>query len=278
MIVQAHAKINLALNVIERYPNGYHSLDMIMMPLALHDVLTIEKSETLEVEIKGSDLVVDENNTIVRSIHLLQQTFGFTQNFKVILEKAIPMQAGLAGGSADAAATLKAVNAFMELGLSIEELAQLGKQIGADVPFCIYQTCARVKGIGEQIEPMEHHLKTKVLLVKPPQGVPTKEAFEKLDFSTLEHPDLDAIARCIVNKDEHTLYSLLGNSLEQSAMVMVPAIKEIKETLQAAGFDAVLMSGSGSTVFGLSNDEEQLEKMGNYYRNLGYFSLITHFV
>lgn len=278
MIIKAHAKINLGLNVIERYPNGYHSLDMIMMPLALHDTIEIQISEVNEVVFNDSELVIDESNTVVKAMSLMQEEYNIKEKFKIIVSKKIPMQAGLAGGSADAAAVLKGINSLVHCGASIEELAILGKRIGADVPFCVIQQSARVKGIGEQIKVIPQTLDSYVLLVKPNKGVSTKEAFEMLDFNTLLHPPMEEIENALMDGRMKDMFTLLGNSLEQSAFVLVPEIKEIKEHLQVKGFDVVLMSGSGSTVFALGKDIDIMKKMEEYYINKGFFSIITKFI
>lgn len=278
MIIKAHAKINLGLNVIERYPNGYHSLDMIMIPLELHDTIEIQLSEENEVTFTNSQLLVDENNTVVKAMVLMQEEFKLEEKFKIVVNKQIPMQAGLAGGSADAAAVLKGINSLVHCGATLEELAILGKRIGADVPFCVIQECARVKGIGEQIKVIPQTLESYVVLVKPLLGVSTKEAFELLDFDTLLHPSMEEVENALREKEEERLYHLLGNSLEQSAFKLVPEIKEMKEHLINEGFDVALMSGSGSTVFGLTKQLEKAKKIEEFYTNKGYFSVITKFI
>ncbi|MGL5978567.1 MAG: 4-(cytidine 5'-diphospho)-2-C-methyl-D-erythritol kinase [Erysipelotrichaceae bacterium] len=278
MKLQANAKINLALDVVTRLDNGYHDLDMIMMPLALHDEIELSCSDDMQYVIDGSDLAMDEHNTIVKAVNLMKATFAIEQNFHIKVTKHIPMQAGLAGGSADAAAVLRGINSLLNLGLGIETLASLGKQIGADVPFCVYNTCARVKGIGEKIRPISNTLQTHVLLVKPNVGVSTPEAFRTLDFTTLHHPDIDAMEQALTNRDWDALVATTGNSLEQSAFVLAPSVAQIKQELQELGFSYVLMSGSGSTVFALSNDVKLLEEARVKYECQGLFSTVTAFI
>lgn len=278
MQILANAKINLSLNVVLKMDNGYHELDMVMMPLALADELELNVHSSNELIIKGSNLVVDEHNTILKAIALMQETYGLREHYQVVLHKRIPMQAGLAGGSADAAAVLRGINELARLHRPLEELAALGKKIGADVPFCVHNTCARVKGIGEQIEPIANTLNMQVLLVKPEQGVSTPLAFQTLDHATLPHPDIDALIEALQNHDENALAKAMGNSLEQSALRLVPEIATIKAELTEMGFVHVLMSGSGSTVFALSHDTELLEKAHKHYKDQGLFSCVSAFV
>ncbi len=156
MEIKAHAKINLCLNVVGRRDDGYHELEMVMVPLTLHDTIYIELSDKDEYSCSDQSLPMDLSNTVVKAVELMRKTFGFKEHFKVHIQKEIPSQAGLAGGSADAAAVMKAIRELLKIDVSIEELSQLGKQVGADVPFCVMETCALVKGIGEKISSIFH--------------------------------------------------------------------------------------------------------------------------
>ena len=177
MKVKAHAKINICLNVVCRRDDGYHELEMIMVPLMLHDELTITLSSEDCYTCSDAQLRMDETNTIIQAVELMRRTFSLSECFHVHVEKHIPAQAGLAGGSADAAAVMRGIRDLLKLDISLEELAQLGKQVGADVPFCIMETCALVKGIGERITPFAMPCDFHILLVKPAMGVPTGKAF-----------------------------------------------------------------------------------------------------
>lgn len=260
MEVQANAKINLCLDVVQKREDGYHEMDMIMVPLTLHDTLWIEEATHDHYECKNSDLIMDEHNTIVKAVKLMRETFSLTSCFHIILDKQIPMEAGLAGGSADAAAVMKALWKLYELPCTLEELAFLGKQIGADVPFCVMNTCSLVRGIGEQITPFECLSHFHVLLVKPEQGVSTGKAFGLLNFEECEHPDTLLCKEALAHGDTKRFYRHSGNTLEYSAFQMVPELKRLKEELYELGFPFVLMSGSGSTMFALSEDEDVLRQ------------------
>lgn len=256
----ARAKINLSLDVVCRREDGYHELSMIMLPLTFHDTLEIELSDR-DSYTSDTDMIFDNTNTIVKAVHLMRETYKLNQCFKIHCEKRIPMQAGLAGGSADAAAVLRGINSLCDLKIPMNELALLGKRIGADVPFCVLNKPAYVSGIGEKIEPFEPIFDYEILLVKPSRGVSTKRAFEILDFNTAIHPAIDKIVEALkIGKTEDWITEL-GNTLEQSAFQLVPEISVIKKQLQSDGFDAVLMSGSGSCLFGLTRNHELIDRV-----------------
>lgn len=254
----ANAKINLCLNVAGRYENGYHELDMIMVPLTLHDTLLWEPTKADHFVCDDEDLAMDESNTLIKAARLMRQTFAIPDHFHVQLKKRIPMQAGLAGGSADAAALMRGLWEHYSLPCTLSELADLGKQIGADVPFCIRNTCARVSGIGEQIIPFENHCDFGVLLVKPKQGVSTKEAFQTLNLNDCPHPNAKQCQDALMNGDFMRFCALAQNSLEASAFALAQEVSKIKQEL-AQEFPLALMSGSGSTVFALSSDRGKLQ-------------------
>lgn len=259
MNLKAHAKINICLNVVGRRDDGYHELEMIMVPLMLHDELTVTQSYEDCYTCSDTQLRMDETNTIVKAVELMRKTFSLSECFHVHVEKHIPAQAGLAGGSADAAAVMRGIRDLLKLDISLEELALLGKQVGADVPFCIMETCALVKGIGEKITPFAMPSDFHILLVKPPMGVPTGKAFSMLDFEKCDHPDCNAVINVLQHGDLAQLSTVISNSLEYSAFQLVPEIADIKRQLQCMGFDAVLMSGSGSTVFAITENERLIE-------------------
>lgn len=248
MKIKANAKINLALDVVGKKDNGYHELDMVMVPISLYDNLDIEISDQDSVICNNINL--DDDNTIIKAIKELRSYCGFNEKFKVVLDKHIPMQAGLAGGSADAAATLKAINELLNLNLTLDELMKIGVKVGADVPFCLFNKPARVQGIGEIITPISLESRD-VLLVKPKSGVSTVQAFKNLDLSSCVHPDMD---RLICNINYGLDYTkLLDNSLENVSIMLNPEIQQVKDDLKEYHLDTVLMSGSGSSVFALGH-------------------------
>ena len=257
---RAYAKINLCLDVVCRREDGYHELEMIMAPVNLYDTLNFEFCDELRLQSNVPYLPLDRRNTIIKAIELLREEYGFKENFEITLQKHIPTQAGMAGGSTDGAAAIRALNQMLRLGMDNDKMVEIAKKVGADVPFCLRSRPAFVTGIGENLEHFRVHTPFYLLLVKPYKGVSTKVAFETLDFSSAQHPDCRKMRQALMNNDYDGVIQSLGNTLEQSAFKLVPQIAAIKKDLLAMGFDGALMSGSGSTVFALTRDPELLEK------------------
>ena len=258
MQIRAFAKVNLALDVVERMDNGYHSLDMIMAPISLYDEIEIEQAQEDRVTCLGMELPV--NNTITKMIHVLREEYGIQSFYRVNVIKHIPAQAGLAGGSADAASVCGAILEMENISLTDEELYELGKKVGADVPFCLYNKWARVKGIGEIIEPICSDLKLNVVIVKPNFGISTPLAFSKWRESSPFHPDVDLVQLAIQEKNMDLLYQTMANSLEPIAFEIEPELNQVKMDMEDAGLVRILMSGSGSSMLGFSVDEDVLIK------------------
>ena len=257
---RAYAKINLCLDVVRRREDGYHELEMIMAPINLYDTLDFQFSDEMKLKSNVRYLPIDQRNTIIKAIEIMREEFGFTQNFEITLQKHIPSQAGMAGGSADGAATIRALNRMLDLNMSQEKMIEIAKKVGADVPFCLRSRPAYVGGIGEKLQHFYVNTPFYLLLVKPHMGVSTKVAFETLDFSCAEHPDCKKMQKALLSNDYQGVINSLGNTLEQSAFKIVPQIAQIKQELLDLGFDGALMSGSGSTVFGITRDQEILDK------------------
>ncbi|HPW53363.1 MAG TPA: 4-(cytidine 5'-diphospho)-2-C-methyl-D-erythritol kinase [Erysipelotrichaceae bacterium] len=261
MIEKAYGKINISIDVISKREDGYHNMDMIMVPIDLYDVIDIEIAQ------EGSyccndDLPYDESNIIYRCIELLRKECGFKEQFSIKVTKNIPQEAGLAGGSTDGAAALRIVNKLLDLKLSKKQLSCIGKKIGADIPFCIYQKIARVRGIGDIIEPFELKVDYDVLLIKPEQGIDTRTAFQMLDLSKCPHPDIDKVKQALVNGEP--LKDVLGNSLLYSAERLVPEVLQIIEECRKLGFEDALMTGSGTTVFVLLKKGQECKGLQKY--------------
>lgn len=222
---------------------------------------------------------MDAGNTVVKAVELMRETYSLQQHFHVHVEKRIPAEAGLAGGSADGAAVMRLLCKLCGLSVPLEELARLGTQIGADVPFCVMNRCSLVKGIGEIVEPFPFSCTWKVVLIKPKQGVSTGKAFQMLDLSACPHPDSAAVKDVLCSKQLGKLQEVVANSLEDSAFRLVPEIGRIKQELKDMGFPVVLMSGSGSTVFALCEEEALAQKaLAHYEKREGWFAQITSFV
>lgn len=262
MQIKAYAKINLGLDVIRRRADGYHEVKMIMQNVDLYDELIIEKNSSSGIVISTNKdfLPVNEDNLVYKAVKLLFDEFNITDGIDIKLIKNIPVAAGMAGGSTDAAATLKAVNQLWNLGLSETELMERGVKIGADIPYCIMGGTAVSEGIGEILTRIENCPDCTVLIAKPPVGVSTKYVYQNLKIDELSHPDIDAIIDGIRNNNLQKIADNLGNVLETVTISLHPVIEDIKKYMIDSGALASLMSGSGPTVFGLFDDKEKAEE------------------
>ena len=260
--LNAYAKINLGLDVIGRLPNGYHEVKMIMQSVGICDELTFEKQPSgITVTTDSGELPTDENNLIYRAAKLLLDTCAVKEGVRIHLTKRIPIAAGMAGGSTDAAATLKAVNQLFRFGKTKEELMELGVKIGADVPYCILGGTALAEGIGERLTPLPPMPNCHLLVAKPDINVSTKYVYTTLDAAPiLFHPDIDGMTAAIFAGDLTGITARLGNVLETVTVPAHPIISKIKEKFLELGSDGVLMSGSGPTVFGIFSDKTTAEK------------------
>ena len=255
MLVKAHAKINLLLDVVGIRPDGYHELKTVMQTLALCDDLILEPAPEINVTVVGANLTAGPENLVYQAADLLRKRTGYRGGAAVRLIKRIPLAAGLAGGSADAAAALCGLNKMWGLGLGIDELALLGAELGSDVPFCLWGGTALCQGRGELVTPLPGLPAAGVLLVKPCFGVGTADVYRRYDtLSRPGHPDSLELLAAVKNVDLSGVAKNLGNSLEAVTSAMHPEIGMIKDEIVSTGATGVLMSGSGPTVFGLYAD------------------------
>ena len=272
MKIKAHAKINLSLAITNKREDGYHDIKTIMVPIALHDLLYIDTiPEGIVIGTNSLIMPTDERNIIYKIIAHMQSKYNIRKGVKVFVYKHIPMQAGLAGGSTDGAAVIRAVNQLFRLHLSTQEMMQLGREIGADIPFCVYGKKALVQGIGEKIIPISQSLRARILLVKPKKGVSTKKAFANVKLNPTPYDHIEAMKQAIKENRYKEVVTHLHNDLEVPSKAIVPEIEEIKQTLLALGFDGALMSGSGSCVFGITRNKLVLEKGYQFYRRKKIF-------
>ncbi|TYO96984.1 4-(cytidine 5'-diphospho)-2-C-methyl-D-erythritol kinase [Desulfallas thermosapovorans] len=252
MLAGAYAKINLVLDVLGTRPDGYHELATVMQTLELHDSVEIKEAREIELVVEGAVLPTGPCNLAFRAADVLRRRVGYTGGARIKLVKRIPLAAGLAGGSADAAAVLRGLNNFWGLGMQSGELEEIGAAVGSDVPFCLRGGTALVRGRGERVEPLPGLPPLGVVLAKPPFGVSTALVYNRYDDTKDPlHPDVQGMLQAVRSGDVNGVVTRLGNSLEAVTLAMHPEIGEIKSVLAAAGALGVLMSGSGPTVFGL---------------------------
>lgn len=256
--LKALGKINLGLDVLGRRPNGYHDVRMVMQTVYLYDQILLEKAdkEGISLETNLFYLPVNENNLAYRAAKMLIDEFAIKEGVHISLEKHIPVAAGMAGGSSNAAAVLYGMNRLFQLGLTDQELMDRSVQLGADVPYCIMRGTVLAEGIGEKLTPLPSMPKCHVLLAKPPISVSTQKVYEKLDAQEVtKHPDIDGILLGLQTGDLEKITSSMGNVLENVTITEYPQIERIKDVMKEEGALNAMMSGSGPTVFGIYDDK-----------------------
>lgn len=271
---KAYAKINLVLDVLRRRQDGYHDVRMVMQNLDLYDVLTFRVSDAEERRIvitsNRSDIPTDSRNLVYRAIDLMFDTYGIDVGIEVYIEKNIPVEAGMAGGSTDCAAALHAVNELFGLGADISALMELGVKLGADVPYCVMGRTALSEGIGEVLTPVAPLPDCTVLVAKPPVNVSTRMVYENLHLDALErHPDVDGMLGALAAGDIERVSVCMENVLETVTVKLYPEIERLKALMREQGARNAIMSGSGPTVFGIFDDRKLAEQAGNYIRQQG---------
>ncbi len=257
--LKAMAKINLGLDVVGKRPDGYHDVRMIMQSINLYDSISITKTKANNIKISTNlpYLPTNENNLVYKAADLLLTEFHLPRGLFIALKKHIPVAAGMAGGSSDAAATLIGINRLFHLGLSKKQLMERGVKLGADIPFCIMRGTALSEGIGEILTPVQGMPDCPILVAKPDISVSTKYVYENLNIDqATKHPDIDGLLTSIKNSDLTSIAGNMGNLLEQVTVKKYPVIEEIKSFMKQQGALGAQMSGSGPTVYGIFESKE----------------------
>ena len=262
--IRSFAKINISLNITKKREDGFHELDSVMLPISLHDSLVISKLNSATdnfVTVDDFSNGTFSYNLATFSIEKLQSIYHFDDKFRILIHKVIPIQAGLGGGSSNAAFTMKAVNTMLKLGATDEELIEIGKSLGCDIPFFIKCKPSRVQGVGEVLTPIEIKNNYYVLLVKPDAGCSTKEIYGISDTMDLKTCNIDNVIKALAEGDDELLADNISNALQEPAIKMVPTIQLIIDELHSFGLNIVQVTGSGSAVFALSTDKNILKKV-----------------
>lgn len=270
--LKALAKINLGLDVLGRRENGYHDVRMVMQTIYLYDDVFMEKTkeEGIHLETNLFYLPVNENNIAYKAAKLLMDEFQIEGGVSIRLNKFIPVSAGMAGGSSNAAAVLFGMNRMYQLGLSQQELMERGVKLGADVPYCIMRGTVLAEGIGEELTPLPALPKCYVLIAKPPVSVSTKTVYEKLDaLDIVKHPNIDGILEGLEEQNLEKIAANMGNVLEEVTVGDYPVIEKIKKVMKDAGALNAMMSGSGPTVFGIFTDRKAAKQAYGEIRKKG---------
>lgn len=288
--LKAYAKINLGLDVVGRLENGYHEVRMVMQTVGIYDELSFERIKTealggnaqkIRITTDNGELPTGEDNLIYKAAKLMCDRYGIEEGIHIHLEKNIPIAAGMAGGSTDAAATMKGINSLFQLGVAQEELMELGVKIGADVPYCVMGGTALAEGIGEKLTALSAAPKCILLIAKPDINVSTKYVYEHLDAEGVEkHPDIDGMVEAIETGSLQGIIARMGNVLENVTVKAHPIIDDIKNRMKELGAEGSMMSGSGPTVFGIFTDEEKAQEAYRILREeaLAKQIFVTEFV
>ena len=261
-VTRAYAKINLSLDVLGTLENGYHEVQMVMQTVSLYDLVTVTKiEEGIEVSTNLPFLPTDKNNLAYKAAVEFFNYTGIKPCVHINISKRIPVGAGLAGGSSNASAVLKALNKLFDTKLSLKKLCQLGVKIGADVPYCVLGGTRLAEGIGEKLSPLPKIPPCHILLVKPSFSISTKTVYDKIDsVKNYRHPDTDRLIEGICESDIDKIASSMGNVLEEVSLTDYPILSALKEELRSLGAIGSQMSGSGPTVFGIFKTAEEAKK------------------
>lgn len=271
--INAPAKINIGLDVLRRREDGYHEVRMIMQSIRLFDRLTLTRTSTPGIRLSTNlhFLPVNEDNLVYKSAALLMEEFSISGGLDIVLDKRIPVAAGMAGGSTDAASCMLAMNRLYNLGLSKRQLMRRGVKLGADIPYCILKGTALSEGIGEKLSTIPKMPDCHILIAKPGIHVSTRFVYENLvlDENT-KHPDIDRMIAAMKEKDLKTLCASMGNVLETVTVPAYPEIDAIKQCMMENGALGSLMSGSGPTVFGIFDDAKRAKEAREKCRELPF--------
>lgn len=260
--IKAYAKINLGLDVVRRLENGYHEVKMVMQTVGIYDVLDFQRTAGgIVITTDSGELPTNEDNLIYKAAKLMIEEYHIAEGVKIHLEKHIPIAAGMAGGSTDAAATLKGMNRLFDLGCTLKDLMELGVKIGADVPYCVMGGTALAEGIGEKLTPLAPAPDCYVLVAKPDINVSTKYVYEHLDAQEIvKHPDIDGMVEAIAEESLQGILDRMENVLETVTVSAYPIIQKIKDRMKELGAINSLMSGSGPTVFGIFVEKDMARR------------------
>jgi 4-diphosphocytidyl-2-C-methyl-D-erythritol kinase len=261
--LKAHAKINLSLDVVGKKENGYHLLEMVMQEISLYDLVRIEKrlDGALSVSTSLNYLPVDDQNIAYKACRLMMDTYNLPGGYHIHLDKKIPVAAGLAGGSTDAAAVFKGIRELEDLGVSDQELMDLSTKIGSDIAFCLMGGTALAQGIGDRVTPIDTDCNYWIVLIKPALSVSTQHVYQHLDWqSVTKHPNTPALIKALQEGDLYNMLPNMGNVLETVTVAEHPIIETIKKKLLSYGALAAHMSGSGPSVFGLFKRDDMAKK------------------
>ncbi|WP_042220789.1 4-(cytidine 5'-diphospho)-2-C-methyl-D-erythritol kinase [Oceanobacillus manasiensis] len=265
---KAPAKINLSLDVLSKRDDGYHNVEMIMTTIDLSDRIEFHemKKDRITISLESRFVPNDERNLAYKAAALFKERYDIKAGVHIKIEKNIPVSAGLGGGSTDAAAVLRGLNRLWSMNLSLSDLANLGAELGTDVPFCVYGGTGIASGRGEIVKSLKAPPACWVVLAKPNIGVSSGMVFQQIKLDELIHPTTKELIKTLEEGDFSRMCTNLGNSLENITMERHPEVRQIKEAMIQAGSTGTLMSGSGPTVYGLVMQENKAHRIYNSMR------------
>ncbi|MCL6626696.1 MAG: 4-(cytidine 5'-diphospho)-2-C-methyl-D-erythritol kinase [Alicyclobacillus shizuokensis] len=269
LVERAYAKINLTLDVIGRRPDGYHDVDMVMQAIDLSDSVLLERSdaEGIELDCNASQVPLDERNLAHQAASAFFRHTHRRGGLRIKIDKQIPVAAGLAGGSSDAAAVLRGLNRLFGTGLSLAELAEIGSEVGSDVPFCVYGGCAVATGRGERLQPVAHSLRAFVVLIRPPVHVSTAAVYQAMEgYTVRSEPSSRAMLAALAAGDVDAVRQRISNDLEPVTMRLYPGLADLKRRIEAVARVPVHMSGSGPTLYCLMGTQTAAQRLYNALR------------
>lgn len=280
LMMKAYAKINLGLNIIDKdKKDSYHTVDMINLPIELHDRIEIEMLpygfDTL-ITSDDRELPTDEKNIVYKVEKALREKYNYQQKFRIHIHKSIPVGAGLGGGSADGAAVLIGLNKLLKLKLSTAELCEIGMKIGSDIPFSIRNAPMRVQGKGNILTPVKMKKSYNILILSPKKGLSTKEVYIKYDeVGASPSSNIDGLIEALATDNEKLMHESLGNQLEKAAIEIYPELVQIKQSMENEGLKPSMMTGSGSTLFYISNNLKLMRKAYTTLKEKGFNVVLT---
>ena len=263
LVMKALAKINWALDVVGKRDDGYHNVEMVMQSIDLYDTLVIEEKAGDDIEIicDSSSIPLDSNNIAYKAARLIKETYGIDKGIKIVIYKNIPVAAGLAGGSADAAAVFAGLNRRWNLGLTTRELMSTAARLGSDIPFCILGGTALARGIGDDLMPLPPADGIWMVLVTPDFHVYTPQIYKCLDISEITvRPSIQSMVMNLAKRDLQGIARCMQNVLEQVTLSIYPEIDHIKEDIMNQGALGCCMSGSGPTAYGIFPDKKSAQR------------------
>ena len=264
---KAYAKINLFLDVVSKRADQYHDLESVMAPVDLHDIVTVSKRKDKEVTITSSKKITEDikDNLVYKIAEHMINTYHLPTGIQVHIEKNIPIAAGLAGGSADAAAVLRGINKLFKLKLSLETLAEIGEMFGSDVPHCVYNKLCIARGKGEQLYFLENKLKLRVLIITPPIEVSTKKIFDAVNMAAIKNKKITGITNAIYNKNYPLILRELYNALEPITFDLFKQVERLKEEVEGYHPEGVIMTGSGPSILVFEKDKKKLKEISDKF-------------